>query len=68
MLFRSTTSILYKANLISTLISLPLKRLSLEVDPFTSIKEPYILNKLLINIIRGTPNISLRFSVIREVF
>ena len=50
------------------LIPLPLKRLSLEVDPSTSIKEPYILNKLLINIIRGTPNISLRFLVIREAF
>jgi len=50
------------------LIPLPPKRLSLEVDPSTSIKEPYILNKLLINIIRGIPNISLRLLVIREVF
>jgi hypothetical protein len=61
-------STLYEANLISTLIPSPLKRLSLEVDPSTSIKEPYILNKLLINIIRGTPNISLRLLVIREAF
>jgi len=50
------------------LIPLPPKRLFLEVDPSTSIKEPYILNKLLINIIRGTPNISLRLLVIREEF
>ena len=50
------------------LISLPLKHLSLEVDPSTGIKEPYILSKLLINIIRGTPNISLKLLVIREEF
>ena len=50
------------------LIPSPPKRLSLEVDPSTSIKEPYILNKLLINIIRGILNITLRLLVIREVF
>ena len=50
------------------LIPLSLKYLSLEIDPSTSIKESYILNKLLINIIRGIPNISLRLLVIGEAF
>jgi hypothetical protein len=50
------------------LIPSPLKHLSLEVNPFTGIKKPYILNELLINIIRGTPNISPRLLVIGEVF
>ena len=61
-------STLYKANSISTLIPSPLKHLSSKVNPFTSIKEPYILNELLINIIRGTPNINLRLLDIKETF
>ena len=50
------------------LIPLPLKHLSLEVDPSIGIKEPCILNELLINIIRGTPDIGPRLLVIREAF
>ena len=61
-------STLYKANFINILIPSLLKHLSLKVDSFTSIKEPYILNKLLINIIKGISNISLRLLVIKKVF
>jgi len=59
---------LYETNLINILIPLFLKCLSLKVDPSTNIKKLCILNKLLINIIRGILDISLRLLVIKEVF